>query len=485
MLCSIFTLLITSITKEKKIYQILKCQIISCSFITLISSIVMFVYICSYQNDKFLFSELHPLFILRIFGTNNNITVNHSVRLDYISAVLVLLTTLISFLTILFTFFSENRDEISKALQQSSLFLMIQGMLINLFTTQDLLVFYTLFELVLIPTFIIIGRWGNEERIYATFKFLMYTIASSVIMLWGILYIMISYNTLDINVLPNLISSTSSSSNINYLALAFFIPFAVKTPIPPFHTWLPKAHVEAPTPCSMILAALLLKAGCFGFIKIFIPFFPTFVKEWQLILVSFVIGGGIYASLVTLVQSEAKKIIAYSSISHMSFVTAGLFSLNSYGFKGAIFQMLSHGVISSGLFAGLGILHKRVSTYNLHLIPETLGKHMPILASTFAILTLGAIGLPLTSGFIGEFVTIFGIYHFNKILGFLLSLNMILSAIYMLIMYSRIFFSLGLSKVKINLKLQDTSRAEFYILFTLVIVSIFLGINPELPNISS
>ncbi|AWD33071.1 NADH-quinone oxidoreductase subunit M [Candidatus Fokinia solitaria] len=483
-LCAVFSFLVISITKEKKVYHILKYQIISCSFITFLSSIVMFVCIYNAQDGKFLFSELHTLCRLHLFSTNGSIAVNHSVRLDYISAVFVLLTTSISSITILFTFFSGNRDE-AAAIQQSSLFLIIQGMLINLFTTQDLLVFYTMFELVLVPTFIIIGKWGDEGRVYATFKFLMYTIASSVIMLWGITYIMISYSTLDINTLANLISVTIPSQNINYLALSFFIPFAVKTPIPPFHTWLPKAHVEAPTSCSMILAALLLKIGCFGFIKIFLPFFPTFIKEWQSILVSIVIAGGIYASLITLVQFEAKKIVAYSSITHMSFVIAGLFSLNSYGFKGAIFQMLSHGVVSCGLFAGLGILHTRVHTYNLYLIPETLGKRMPMLASTFAVFTLSAIGVPLTSGFIGEFTTIFGVYHFDKVFGFLLSINIVLSAIYMLMMYSRIFFSLGLSQVKISSELRDSSKAEFYILLAIVIISVSLGINPKLEKIFS
>ena len=353
------------------------------------------------------------------------------------------------------------------------LFLLLETLMIGTFCALDLLLFYIFFEALLIPMFLIIGIWGGPRRIYAAFKFFLYTLAGSVLFLIAIIIMGYSSGTFDIRALMEY--------NFPYqlqllLWPALFASFAVKTPMWPFHTWLPDAHVEAPTAGSVILAGVLLKVGGYGFIRFSIPMLPN-ASEFYAPLV-FVLGviAIIYASLVALMQKDMKKLIAYSSVAHMGYVTIGLFTFKQEGIDGAIIQMLSHGLVSAALFLCIGVLYDRMHTRMI----KDYGRivtNMPKFAFIFMIFTLASIGLPGTSGFVGEFLVLIAAYEVSGYLAFTTGLGMVLGAAYMLWLYKRVVF--GKLENSNLIKITDLDRRE-YIIFIPIILGVFwLGIYPE------
>ena len=353
------------------------------------------------------------------------------------------------------------------------LFLLLESLMIGTFCALDLLLFYIFFEALLIPMFLIIGIWGGPRRVYAAFKFFLYTLAGSVLFLIAIIVMGYSSGTFDIR---ELLEHNFPYQLQLLLWPALFASFAVKTPMWPFHTWLPDAHVEAPTAGSVILAGVLLKVGGYGFIRFSIPMLPN-ASDYYAPLV-FVLGviAIIYASLVALMQKDMKKLIAYSSVAHMGYVTIGLFTFKEEGIDGAIIQMLSHGLVSAALFLCIGVLYDRMHT---RMIVDYGGvvKMMPKFALIFMVFMLASIGLPGTSGFVGELLVLIAAYKVSGYLAFSIGLGMILGAAYMLWLYKRVIF--GDADNKNVQSLTDIDKRE-YIIFIPIIIGIFwLGIYPE------
>ena len=353
------------------------------------------------------------------------------------------------------------------------LFLLLETLMIGTFCALDILLFYIFFEALLIPMFLIIGIWGGPRRIYAAFKFFLYTLAGSVLFLIAIIVMGYSSGTFDIR---ELIEYNFPYQLQLLLWPALFASFAVKTPMWPFHTWLPDAHVEAPTAGSVILAGVLLKVGGYGFIRFSIPMLPN-ASEFYAPLI-FILGviAIIYASLVALMQKDMKKLIAYSSVAHMGYVTIGLFTFKQEGIDGAIIQMLSHGLVSAALFLCIGVLYDRMHT---RMIKDYGGivSNMPKFALIFMVFTLASIGLPGTSGFVGEFLVLIAAYEVSGYLAFTTGLGMVLGAAYMLWLYKRVVF--GKLENSNLIKITDVDRRE-YIIFVPIILGVFwLGIYPE------
>ena len=345
--------------------------------------------------------------------------------------------------------------------------------MIGVFCSLDLIVFYLFFEGGLIPMFLIIGIWGGEKRVYSAFKFFLYTLLGSVFMLIAIISIYWITGTTDITYLYSIGIDVKYQ---NLLWLAFFSSFAVKTPMWPVHTWLPDAHVEAPTAGSVLLAAILLKMAGYGFIRFSVGLFPI-ASEYFVPLIYFLsLVAIIYTSLVALMQEDMKKLIAYSSVAHMGFVTLGIFTFTQQGLEGSIFQMISHGLISAALFLSVGVVYERMHT---RLIDSYGGlvSIMPKYAIVLMVFTLGAIGLPGTSGFIGEFLILIGTFKKSFLVATIASLGVILAAAYMLWLYKRIIFGeILINELK---KLNDLSKTELFILSSLVFPIIFFGFYPE------
>ena len=353
------------------------------------------------------------------------------------------------------------------------LFLLLESLMIGTFCALDLLLFYIFFESLLIPMFLIIGIWGGPRRVYAAFKFFLYTLAGSVLFLIAIIVMGYSSGTFDIR---ELLEHNFPYQLQLLLWPALFASFAVKTPMWPFHTWLPDAHVEAPTAGSVILAGVLLKVGGYGFIRFSIPMLPN-ASDYYAPLV-FVLGviAIIYASLVALMQKDMKKLIAYSSVAHMGYVTIGLFTFKEEGIDGAIIQMLSHGLVSAALFLCIGVLYDRMHT---RMIADYGGvvKMMPKFALIFMVFMLASIGLPGTSGFVGELLVLIAAYKVSGYLAFSIGLGMILGAAYMLWLYKRVIF--GDADNKNVQSLTDIDKRE-YIIFVPIIIGVFwLGVYPE------
>ena len=350
--------------------------------------------------------------------------------------------------------------------------------MIGVFCSLDLVVFYLFFEAGLIPMFLIIGIWGGERRVYSAFKFFLYTLLGSVLMLIAIISIYWLTGTTDVEKLYEI---GIDAKYQNLLWLAFFSSFAVKTPMWPVHTWLPDAHVEAPTAGSVLLAAILLKMAGYGFIRFSVGLFPI-ASEYFVPLIYFLsLVAIIYTSLVALMQEDMKKLIAYSSVAHMGFVTLGIFTMTQQGIEGSIFQMISHGLVSAALFLCVGVVYER---HHTRLIDKYGGlvQIMPKYAIVFMVFTLGALGLPGTSGFVGEFLILMGAFKKSFLVATIASLGVILGAAYMLWLYKRIFFG---EIINNELKLMvDLKKFEILILFSLVIPIIFFGFYPE-PLINS
>ncbi len=351
-------------------------------------------------------------------------------------------------------------------------FLILEVLIVGVFVSMDLVLFYVFFEASLIPMFLIIGVWGGPRRIYASMKFFLYTLAGSVFMLVGILVMYAEVGTTSI---PVLLAYKFSPEMQYWLFLAFFLSFAVKVPMWPFHTWLPDAHVEAPTAGSVDLAALLLKFGGYGFLRFSLPMFPLASDYFTPMILTLSVIAIIYASLVALMQTDIKKMIAYSSVAHMGYVTMAIFAVNQQGLHGAIFQMLSHGVISGALFLCVGIVYERTHTRNIGDYGGLVHR-MPKYALAFLIFTMANVGLPGTSAFVGEFLATVGVFRVSVWTAFFATTGVVLSAAYMLWLYRRMIF--GQAKSPLMQGLVDISFREHCIVWPLIIVTIFFGIYP-------
>ncbi|MGO9849802.1 MAG: NADH-quinone oxidoreductase subunit M [Methylocella sp.] len=351
-------------------------------------------------------------------------------------------------------------------------FLVIETLMTGVFCALDLVLFYLFFEGSLIPMFLIIGIWGHARRVYASFKFFLYTLTGSLLML---LAIMAMYGVAGTTDIVTLLQTHFPSSMQKWLWLAFFASLAVKMPMWPVHTWLPDAHVEAPTAGSVILAAILLKLGGYGFIRFSLPMFPDASAYFTPLVFALSIIAIIYTSLVALVQENMKKLIAYSSVAHMGFVTMGLFSMTAQGVQGAVYQMISHGLVSGALFLCVGVVYDRMHTYDIAAYGGLVAR-MPLYAVVFMIFTLANIGMPGTSGFIGEFLTLLGTFRINSWVAFLATTGTILSASYALYLYRRIIFDV-LDKPSLA-SILDLSWREAALFAPIVALTIFYGFYP-------
>jgi NADH-quinone oxidoreductase subunit M len=351
-------------------------------------------------------------------------------------------------------------------------FLVLETMMVGMFCSLDLVLFYMFFEGVLIPMFIIIGVWGGQRRVYAAFKFFLYTLLGSVLMLLAILAMYYDAHTTDIQVL---MSHGFPHAMQTWLWLAFFASFAVKVPMWPVHTWLPDAHVEAPTAGSVILAGVLLKMGGYGFLRFSVPMFPLASHDLAAVIFTLSIVAVIYTSLVALVQQDMKKLIAYSSIAHMGFVTLGIFTFNVHGVEGSIFQMLSHGVVSGALFLCVGVVYDRLHTREINRYGG-LAKNMPAYALVFMFFTMASVGLPGTSGFVGEFLVLMGAFEANTFVALFAATGLVLGAAYMLYLYRRVIFG-KLTKEDLKV-LLDLSPREVMLFVPLIVMVLWMGIYP-------
>ncbi|MCF6126697.1 NADH-quinone oxidoreductase subunit M [Mesorhizobium sp. M7A.F.Ca.CA.001.07.2.1] len=394
--------------------------------------------------------------------------ISYHMGVDGISMLFVILTTFLMPLCILASW--ESIEKRVKAYMIA--FLLLETLMIGVFCALDIVLFYVFFEAGLIPMFIIIGVWGGKRRVYASFKFFLYTLAGSVLMLLAIMAMLFQSGTTDI---PTLLTHNFPASMQTWLWLAFFASFAVKMPMWPVHTWLPDAHVEAPTAGSVILAGILLKMGGYGFLRFSLPMFPLASEMFAPLVFALSVVAIIYTSLVALMQEDMKKLIAYSSVAHMGFVTMGIFAMNQEGVQGAIFQMLSHGLVSGALFLCVGVIYDRMHTREIAAYGG-LVNNMPKYATVFLIFTMANVGLPGTSGFVGEFLTMLGVFRVNTWVAFFAATGVILSAAYALWLYRRVIFG---ALTKDSLKgLLDLSLREKVIIYPLVVLVIFFGVYP-------
>jgi NADH-quinone oxidoreductase subunit M len=352
-------------------------------------------------------------------------------------------------------------------------FLILETLMIGTFSALDLVLFYLFFEGGLIPMFLIIGVWGGPRRVYASFKFFLYTLLGSVLMLLAIMALYWNAGTTDI---PTLMHTTVPRSLQTWAWLAFFASFAVKMPMWPVHTWLPDAHVEAPTAGSVILAAILLKMGGYGFLRFSLPMFPLASHDFAPLIYSLSVIAIIYTSLVALMQEDIKKLIAYSSVAHMGFVTMGIFAGTIQGVAGGVFQMVSHGIVSGALFLCVGVVYDRMHTREIAAYGGLVNR-MPLYALVFMVFTMANVGLPGTSGFVGEFMTLLGTFRVSIPTAFFATLGVILSACYALWLYRKVVFG---ALVKPSLmSIKDLTLRECLILFPLVALTILFGVYPK------
>ncbi len=399
--------------------------------------------------------------------------IKYFVGVDGISLLMILLT---AFLTPICLALSLN--SVSKRVKEYVVcFLLIEGLVIGSFAALDLLFFYIFFEATLIPMFLVIGIWGGENRIYASYKFFLYTLIGSVLFLISIICIFLYTRTTDIVILASALPKFFPLEYQKWFFLAFFASFAVKVPMFPVHTWLPDAHVQAPTAGSVILAGILIKLGAYGFLRFSLPFFPAASEYFANFIFVLSIIAIIYASLVALMQEDMKKMIAYSSVAHMGFVTMGIFSFTRQGIDGAITQMISHGLVSAALFMCVGVIYDKLHTKKIKDLGGIANK-MPNFALLAMIFTLASVGLPGTSGFVGEFLTIVGTFQASKITAILAATGVILGACYMLWLYKRVWFS-EISNVSVE-GISDIGKTDFISLGLMAFFVILLGVLPSL-----
>jgi NADH-quinone oxidoreductase subunit M len=397
-------------------------------------------------------------------------TISYHMGVDGISLPFVVLTTGLMPICIIASW-----EPITRRVKEYMIaFLALETLMIGTFASLDLVLFYLFFEGGLIPMFLIIGVWGGPRRVYASFKFFLYTFLGSVLMLLAIMAMYWAAGTADI---PTLMKFSFPRGMQTWLWLAFFASFAVKLPMWPVHTWLPDAHVEAPTAGSVILAAILLKMGGYGFLRFSLPMFPAASHDFAPLVFALSVVAVIYTSLVALVQEDFKKLIAYSSVAHMGFVTMGIFAATTQGVAGGIFQMISHGIVSGALFLCVGVVYDRMHTREIAAYGG-LVNNMPLYAAAFMVFTLANVGLPGTSGFVGEFLSLIGTFKINTWVATLATTGVILSAAYALWLYRKVIFG-PLDKPALA-ALADLDGREIVTLAPLVALTILFGVFPRL-----
>jgi NADH-quinone oxidoreductase subunit M len=395
---------------------------------------------------------------------------HYRMGVDGISVLFVLLTAFLMPICILASWKSIE----TRVIEYMIAFLVLETLVIGVFCAMDLILFYLFFEGQLIPMFLIIGIWGGKNRVYAAFKFFLYTLLGSVLMLAAILAMILIAHTSSI---PELLAYKFAPGVQTWLWLAFFASFAVKMPMWPVHTWLPDAHVEAPTAGSVILAGILLKMGGYGFMRFSLPMFPNASWEFQPLIFALSVIAIVYTSLVAFRQTDIKKLIAYSSVAHMGFVTMGIFSGNLQGEQGALFQMLSHGVISGALFLCVGVVYDRMHTREIAFYGGLVNR-MPVYAAVFMLFTMGNVGLPGTSGFVGEILTMTGVYGASTWTAVIAATGVILSAVYALSLYRRVVFGV-ITNPALSM-IGDLETREVLIFIPLIAATLILGLQPNL-----
>ena len=394
---------------------------------------------------------------------------SYHLGVDGISMLFVILSTFLTPLCVLASW-----EAIQTRVKEYMIaFLLLETFMVGMFCALDFVLFYIFFEGVLIPMFLIIGVWGGANRVYAAFKFFLYTLTGSVLMLVAIMVIYFDAETTDI---VEIVKIGFDPDVQIWLWLAFFASFAVKVPMWPVHTWLPDAHVEAPTAGSVILAGVLLKMGAYGFLRFSLPMLPVASDFFAPLIFTLSVIAIVYTSLVALAQEDMKKLIAYSSVAHMGFVTIGIFTVRTQGVEGAIVQMLSHGVISAALFLCVGVVYDRLHSREIARYGGLVHR-MPVYAAVFMVFMLGSVGLPGTSGFVGEFLVLVGAFQVNTWLALLAATGIVLGAAYMLYLYRRVIFG---ALTKEDLKtMTDLSRREIAVFAPLVAATLWMGIWPE------
>ena len=455
---ALFILFVVRDDKLAKIIALLS------SLACLVTSLIIYINFNKLTNN-FQFQEIHSLI--------KSLNCNYHLGIDGISLFFIMLTALLTPICILASWSSIK----FRVKEYMIAFLLLETLVIGVFSALDLLLFYVFFEAMLIPMFLIIGIWGGENRIYAAIKFFLYTLAGSLFLLVAVIYIY-THTNYDFNIINlHYLVPKFSLPVQNLLWLAFFASFAVKVPMWPFHTWLPDAHVQAPTAGSVILAGILIKMGAYGFLRFSLPMLPDashYFADLVLILSAIAV---IYASAVAFAQTDMKKLIAYSSIAHMGFVTMGIFSFNQQAMEGALFQMISHGIISAALFLCVGVLYDRMHTKEIKNYGGVASK-MPKYALVFMLFTMASIGLPGTSGFVGEMLVIIGVFQVNKLYAMLAATSLILGAAYMLILYKRVMLG-TITNPEVE-KLIDLNRREKLIFMPLAILTVLIGIYPNI-----
>ncbi|OCP01254.1 MULTISPECIES: NADH-quinone oxidoreductase subunit M [unclassified Ensifer] len=452
--------LLLLLTREDSAYG--RRNILNVSLLTTIFTFAVSVYIW-YQfdasNPGFQMLEKHEW-----LGTG----ISYHLGVDGISVLFVVLSAFLMPFCVLASW-----QSVEKRLKAYMIaFLILETFMIGVFVSLDIVLFYVFFEAGLIPMFLIIGVWGGKDRVYASYKFFLYTLLGSVLMLLAIMAMYWQAGTTDIT---QLLAYNFPRQMQTWLWLAFFASFAVKMPMWPVHTWLPDAHVQAPTAGSVILAAILLKLGGYGFVRFSLPMFPLASDYFAPFVFTLSVVAIIYTSLVAMMQTDIKKLIAYSSVAHMGYVTMGIFAANTQGVQGAIFQMLSHGIVSGALFLCVGVVYDRLHTREISAYGG-LVNNMPKYAVAFMVFTMANVGLPGTSGFVGEVLTLVGVFRVNTWVAFFATSGVILSAAYALWLYRRVIFG-ALEKESLK-ALLDLSGREKAILYPLVILTIFFGVYP-------
>ncbi len=395
--------------------------------------------------------------------------ISYKMGVDGISVLFVLLSTALTPICILASWESIT----SRVREYMIAFLVLETMMVGMFSALDFVVFYMFFEGVLIPMYLIIGIWGGPRRVYAAMKFFLYTLAGSVLMLLALLAMWYQAGTTDI---VTLLHTDFPASMQTWLFVAFLASFAVKVPMWPVHTWLPDAHVEAPTAGSVILAGVLLKMGAYGFLRFSVPMLPLASAQLAPLIYTLSVVAVVYTSLVALAQTDMKKLIAYSSVAHMGVVTIGIFTFNMQGISGALLQMLSHGIVSAALFLCVGVVYDRIHSRDIARYGG-LADRMPRYALAFMVFTMASCGLPGTSGFVGEFLVLVGAFKVSFWLSLLGSLGIILGAIYMLYLYRRVIFG---TITRDDLKaILDLSPREIAVFAPLVVITFWMGIYPS------
>jgi len=417
--------------------------------------------------------EFHRWINLGPHGSAPETFINYHLGADGISLFLVILTT---FLTVVSVLCSWN--SIQKRVKEFFIMLLLLEVgVVGVFLSLDLFLFFLFWEVMLIPMYFLIGIWGHERRIYAAVKFVLYTMAGSILMLVGILWLYNATGTFDLPVIQQALQSGAlalPSQTETLLFLAFFVAFAIKVPLFPFHTWLPDAHVEAPTAGSVILAGVLLKMGTYGMIRFCLPLFPLASKKFAPAIATLAIIGVIYGALVAMVQPNLKKLVAYSSVSHLGFVVLGIFAFHAISMQGAVFQMLAHGISTGALFLLVGMLYDRRHTFEISQFGG-LSTPIPKLAAFFLFVALSSLGLPMLNGFVGEFLILLGTYQVHWNWAAWAATGVILSACYLLWSYQRVFY--GDVTVEKNKTLPDISARERWILVSMSVVILWMGIG--------